>query len=51
MRPLALSGLALTLMAAAGAAGYWTGDRGLALPGNPFTLPWRRSAPGRSLRR
>jgi Cu(I)/Ag(I) efflux system membrane fusion protein len=37
MRPLALSGLALTLMAAAGAAGYWAGDRGLALPGNPFT--------------
>ena len=37
MRPLALSGLALTLMAAAGAAGYWAGDRGLALLGNPFT--------------
>jgi Cu(I)/Ag(I) efflux system membrane fusion protein len=37
MRPLALSGLALTLMAAAGAAGYWAGDRGLALLGNPST--------------
>ncbi|MEQ8396154.1 efflux RND transporter periplasmic adaptor subunit [Thalassobaculum sp.] len=43
MKQIALSGLALAAMMAAGAGGYWVGDRGIALP-DTFELLGGRSA-------